>query len=159
MPRTTDGEAQPGALPNEQPPHEGRQPGIDAALARHVADVLAPVGGVWVRRMGAIYGLIRRETGPDVPIALVHRGAVFFKVGPESVTRYIACGMRPFRPGPRQALRGYWRVPVEVLADATALCDWAAAATDATLRFGKGRGARRPRKRRRTRTTPGRSAE
>jgi TfoX/Sxy family transcriptional regulator of competence genes len=86
--------------------------------------------------------LLSRESGPDAPIGLVHRGAVYFKVGPESVTRYIAAGMRPFRPGPRQALRGYWRVPEDVLADPPALCVWARAATESALRFGGRRRAR-----------------
>ena len=99
--------------------------------------------------MGTLHGLFAHGACPDTPVGFVHGGAVYLKAGPEHVTRYIACGMRPFRLGPRQPLRGYWRVPGEVLCDDACLGAWVGAAADAARRFGKrarsARGRRRPR--------------
>ena len=121
--------------------------GSDSRLALYLAQCLAPIGGVSVRRVGLPYGLFRPGIGPDTPVALVYRWEVYLKAGPDTVTRFIAAGMRPFRPGPRQPLRGYWRVPPDVLADAPTWCAWAAEAADAALRFGRRRPAPRRRKR------------
>jgi len=120
--------------------------GGDAGVARHVAEALRPVGDFSVRRLGRLYGLFLAGLIPDVPVGVVEGGDVYLKAGPEGVTRYIAAGMRPFRPGPRQVLRGYWRVPADVLVDAPTLCAWAATAVDAVIRFGRRRRALRRRR-------------
>ena len=119
--------------------------GCDGRLALYVVDRLRSLGSVSVRRLGALYGLFHDGGTPDAPIGIVSGAELYLKAGPDAVTRYIASGMRPFRPGPRQPLRGYWRVPQEVLADPQALCAWAAAAVDASRRFGR---RRRPLRRR-----------
>ena len=119
----------------------------DAQLARYVADVLGAAGGVQVRRLGALRCVFNTAASADSPVALVFRGEAYFKAGPDCVTRYLARGMRPFRPGPRQPLRGYWRVPPDVLAEAAELAAWAAWALDAARRFGKRR--RTPRRKKR----------
>lgn len=120
-------------------------------MAREVAGALQGLGRISVRRLGATYALSHEALPPDVPVGVVFGGALFLKAGPETVTRYIARGMRPFRPGPRQPLRGYWRVPIEVLAEPQQLRAWADAALDAARRFGRRRRAPR-RRRRRTKT-------
>ena len=146
--RSTSLGAPPGAPLDsscEREPRDG-----DALMARHVLSRLEPGGAFLIRRVGALHGLFWRGAGPDTPVGFVHAGALYLKAGPEGVTRFIACGMRPFRPGPRQPLRGYWRVPLEVLADDDALRDWAGMAADVVRRFGKR--ARRPGPRRRRRS-------
>ena len=120
----------------------------DASLAADVLRTLRPLGGVAVARVGRLRGLFHPPSCGDVPFGLVHRGAVFFKTGPETVTKYLARAARPFpRLGVRQPLRDYWRVPPDVLEDPELLLTWAAWAIDAARRFGK----RRPAKLRRRR--------
>ena len=61
--------------------------GVDRAVALHVAVSLGGLGNVRVRRVGRRYA----------PLGVVADGAVYFKAGPDAVTRYLACGMRPLR--------------------------------------------------------------
>jgi TfoX/Sxy family transcriptional regulator of competence genes len=122
-------------------------------LTRQVVAAVPGCGRVNVRRIGRLCGVFHGGASADAPVGFVFGGEVYLKAGPEGITRYIACGMRPFRPGPRQPLRGYWRVPADVLADPAALRDWAAAAVDAVRRFGK-----RPRALRRRRRPAARDA-
>ena len=95
--------------------------------------------GASVRGLGALHAVFLVSLPPDVPVCVVCWAEVYFKVGPESVTKYLARGMRPFRPGPRQPLRGYWRVPPEVLADRDVAAEWAARAADTARRYGRRR--------------------
>lgn len=129
--------------PADAPPRRSGGGDGDAGVMRRLAEAL---GGrdVNPRRVGALLGVFHAALRPDTPVGFVHRGEAYLKAGPEAVTRYIAWGMRPFRPGPRQPLRGYWRVPPEVLADAVELRRWVALALDAARRYG-----RRPRPARR----------
>ena len=100
--------------------------------------------GVTCRRLGRLRGLLHPDSGPDVPFGFVLHGDAYFKAGPEHVTKYIARGMCPFVPSDaRHPLRGYWRVPPEVLDDTPTLRQWAAWAVEAAHRFGK-RPRRRP---------------
>ena len=115
----------------------------DRAVALHVAASLAPLGSVRVRPVGRRYGLFVDGLDADAPLGVVEDGAVYFKAGPDAVTRYLARGMRPLRAPAWGALRGYWRVPGEVLADGELLVDWARAAADAVRRFGRPRRVRR----------------
>lgn len=124
-----------------------RDGGADARLAALVVACLRHLGGVQARPLGASHGIFHAAVRPDTPVGVVSRGQVYFKAGPDSVTRYIARGMRPLRPGPRQPLAGYWRVPDDVVANPATLCNWAEHALDAALRFGKRRRTARRRKR------------
>jgi hypothetical protein len=72
---------------------------------------------------------------------------LYFKTGPDTVTKYIARGTRPLRSDPRQPLRGFHAVPADVLADDALLAAWAASAVAAAAQFGR----RRPRPLRRPR--------
>ena len=126
-----------------QPTRDG---GGDARLAALVVACLRPLGAVGARPLGALHGVFHEAVRPDTPVGVVWRGGVYLKAGPDGVTRYIARGMRPLRPGPRQPLAGYWRVPDDVVADPAALCEWAGRSLDAALRFGKRRRTVRRRK-------------
>jgi len=119
-----------------------------AAVNRMVARLTsAELAGVRVRRLGRIPALFHASASPDTPFAVLPHGELFFKTGPDTVTKYIARGMRPFHSEPRQALRGYFAVPPEVIADAWLLFEWAVAAVAAAAQFGRGRP--RPLRRRR----------
>ena len=124
----------------------------DAELAdlRLTARLLRAHGepsGITCRRLGRLRGLFHPAAGgagADVPFGFVLQGEAYFKAGPEHVTKYIARGMSPFVPADaRHPLRGYWRVPPDVLDDEPTLRQWAAWAVDAAGRFGK-RPRRRP---------------
>lgn len=115
----------------------------DAVLTARLSCAFGMAGAITCRRIGPVRALFHRDAGPDTPVGLVSRGAAFLKAGPDSVTRYIAQGMWPYRGNDvRQPLRGYWRVPPDVLEDEPLLADWAARAIDAARQFGR-RPARR----------------
>ena len=117
-------------------------------LTAAVLDALHSLGGVSARPLGRLRGLFHLASG-DVPFGVVCRGHVFFKTGPDTVTRYIARSMRPLRlDSARQPLRGYWRVPPEVLDDPRELSAWATRAVDAARQFGRRRPAKLKRPRR-----------
>jgi TfoX/Sxy family transcriptional regulator of competence genes len=115
----------------------------DALLSAQLSSAFGAPGAITWRRFGALRALFHCDTGPDVPVGLVSHGVTYLKAGPDTVTKYIARGMWPYRGGEvRQPLRGYWRVPPDVLADGTLLAEWAARAVDAARQFGS-RPARR----------------
>jgi TfoX/Sxy family transcriptional regulator of competence genes len=118
----------------------------DAHLTVALLRALQPIGGATIRRLGGLRGLFHVAAG-DVPFGVISRGEVFFKAGPDAVTKYIASGMRPLRlAGGRMPLRGYWRVPPDVLEDAGLLALWATRAVDVARQFGRRRPARLKRK-------------
>ena len=120
----------------------------DARLTAALLEALAPVGDISARRLGGLRGLFHPAAG-DAPFGIVSRGEVFFKAGPDAVTKYIARGMRPLRlPGERQPLSGYWQVPPDVLDSADGVVLWAARAVDAARQFGRRRPAKLKRRRR-----------
>ena len=90
----------------------------DAALAARLLAALAPTGAVTCRRLGALRAMFHPASGTDAPFGFVLRAEAYFKAGPDTVTKFIARGMSPYRPADvRQPLRGYWRVPPDVLGD------------------------------------------
>ena len=120
-------------------------------LLRRVLGAAGPLGGGTVRRLGRLRGVFHPAAG-DAPFAVLARGDVFFKTGPDTVTQYIAASMRPLRTvGRGNPLPGYWRVPPHVLDDPALLALWATRAVDAARQFG----GRRPPKLKRPRRTPG----
>jgi DNA transformation protein len=81
------------------------------------------------RRMFSGYGLYRG----GVFFGIVSRGRVYFKTNTTTRAAYIERGMQPFRPRPRQTLKSYFEVPVEVLEDGEELALWAKQAVDCQL--------------------------
>ena len=110
----------------------------DALLAARLASAFHAPGAISCRRFGALRALFHGNAAADVPVGLVCRGAAYLKAGPDTVTKYIARGMWPYRGDDvRQPLRGYWRVPPDVLADERLLAEWAERAVDAARQFGR----------------------
>ena len=90
-----------------------------------VLDQLGGLPGVVCRAMFGGYGLYRGE----VFFGIVHKGRLYFKTNETSRAAYRERGMKPFRPNPKQTLKTYYEVPVDVTEDAERLVVWAGQAT------------------------------
>ena len=93
----------------------------DDSFKDFVLDQLRELDGVEARWMFGGYGLYRDETF----FGILHKGKLYFKVDESTVSEYRKRKMKPFRPNPRQTLKSYYQVPVEILEDNERLCDWA----------------------------------
>jgi DNA transformation protein and related proteins len=92
-----------------------------------VLDQLADLRGLTCRAMFGGYGLRYRE----VFFGIVHKGRLYFKVTPETVTRYKEQRMKPFRVSSTMTLQTYYEVPADVLEDTEQLAVWAETASAA----------------------------
>lgn len=109
-----------------------------------LADLLAPLGHVEVKRMFSGAGLFYR----GLMFALVMEDAVYFKVDDDNLPGFEAAGMTAFgydRKAGRRHLKSYYRVPDEVIENEDDALEWARAAVDVALRAD----ARKPAGRRR----------
>ncbi|MEX5215807.1 MAG: TfoX/Sxy family protein [Nitrospiraceae bacterium] len=61
----------------------------------------------------------------DTFFGIIHRGRLYFKTDERTRAAYLARGMTPFRPNPKQTLKTYYDVPVEVIEDTEQLIAWA----------------------------------
>ena len=93
----------------------------DDSFKDYVLDQLATLGAVRVRAMFGGHGLYR---GPEF-FGILHQGRLYFRTDARTRPDYIARGMLPFRPNPRQTLVSYYEVPADVLEDGEALAEWA----------------------------------
>ncbi len=99
----------------------------DDSFKDYVLDQLATLGTVRARAMFGGYGLYR---GPEF-FGILHQGRLYFRTDARTRPDYIARGMSPFQPNPRQTLTSYYEVPADVLEDAEILANWARAALSA----------------------------
>ncbi len=86
-----------------------------------VLDQLADLRELTCRAMFGGYGLRHRGTF----FGIVHKGRVYFKVTPETVTNYTAQRMKPLRISATIRLKTYYEVPTDILEDAEQLAHWA----------------------------------
>jgi len=93
----------------------------DDTFKDYVLDQLASLGAVSARAMFGGHGLYR---GPEF-FGIVHQGRLYFRTDARTRSDYIAHGMPPFRPNPRQTLASYYEVPADMLDDAETLAIWA----------------------------------
>ena len=93
----------------------------DDSFKDFVLDQLQELVGVEARRMFGGYGLYQDETF----FGIIFKGRLYFKTDETTVSAYRKKKMKPFRPNPKQTLKGYYQVPVEILEDGERLCDWA----------------------------------
>jgi len=56
---------------------------------------------------------------------IISGGRLYFKTNPTTVSDYLERDMKPFQPSPRQKLKNYYEVPVEILEDEEQLAVWA----------------------------------
>jgi DNA transformation protein len=95
--------------------------GKDESFKDFVLDQLGELEDVEARRMFGGFGLYQDETF----FGIIHQGRVYFKTNETTAGEYRKRKMKPFRPNPRQTLKSYYQVPVEVLEDSEQLCQWA----------------------------------
>ncbi len=96
----------------------------DESFKDFVLDQLVGMDDVEARRMFGGFGLYQDE----IFFGIVHKGKLFFKIDESTVGEYRKRKMKPFRPNPKQTLKSYYQVPVDVVEDADALREWAAKA-------------------------------
>lgn len=90
-----------------------------------VLDQLRGLGAVQARAMFGGYGLYSQGNSKAEFFGIIHKGRLFFRTNDESRAAYRARGMKPFRPNPKQTIKTYYEVPVDVMEDLDLLSDWA----------------------------------
>jgi DNA transformation protein len=86
-----------------------------------VLDQLSELPGLTHRAMFGGYGLYQRA----IFFGIIHRGRLYFKVTPTTVSLYDEQGMKPFRPNAKQTLKSFYEVPVGIIEDSEHLTEWA----------------------------------
>ena len=92
----------------------------DDGFKDFVLDQLSDLSGLTCRAMFGGYGLYQREKF----FGIIHKGRLYFKVTPATVSLYKRQGMKPFRPNAKQTLKSFYEVPVDVLEDREQLTAW-----------------------------------
>ena len=100
---------------------------MDDDFLEFVIDQLSGVRSVTSRRM---FGGIGLYSGEDF-FALIDEGRLYFCTDETTRKRYEARGIGPFEYAPGKVLRSYYEVPIDVLEDDSALCEWAREAIEA----------------------------
>lgn len=93
-----------------------------------VLDQLSELRGVTCRAMFGGFGLYRGA----VFFGIIHNSRLYFKTDEASRAAYRERGMKPFRPNPRQTLKTYYEVPVDIVEDQDQLTEWAMQAVRST---------------------------
>ena len=93
----------------------------DDSFRDFVLDQLSGLDDVEARRMFGGCGLYQDE----IFFGIIHKGRLYFKIDESTVGEYRKRKMKPFRPNPKQTLKSYYQVPVDVIEDADQLCRWA----------------------------------
>lgn len=79
----------------------------------------AMFGGHGLYCEGIFFGIISKER-------------LYFKTNESTVSDYLEWDMQPFQPNPRQTLKNYYEVPVEILEDEEQFAEWAKKAVSVT---------------------------
>ena len=103
------------------PKHDGFR---DFAL-----DQLRELPSLTHRAMFGGYGLYQGGT----IFGIIHKGRLYFKVTPTTIALYKDHGMKPFRPNPKQTLKSFYEVPVDIIEDSQHLAEWATQAYQSSL--------------------------
>ena len=93
------------------------------SFVRFVLDQLGALEGLECRAMFGGHGIYLDENF----FGILHDGRAYFRTRESTRPKYAEYGMSPFRPNERQTLRNYYEVPVDILEDRDALCEWACA--------------------------------
>lgn len=96
-------------------------PPRDEGFKDFVLDQLACLRGLTCRSMFGGHGLSRYGTF----FGIIHKGRLYFKVSPATLPQYQEHAMKPFRPTPKQTLKSFYEVPVDVIEDTEQLTKWA----------------------------------
>jgi DNA transformation protein len=93
----------------------------DETFRDFVLDQLQLLGDVDCCRMFGSYGLYH----DGVFFGILAQGRLYFKTSAVTRGPYVQRGMQPFHPRPRQTLKSYYEVPVDILEDHGQLAVWA----------------------------------
>ena len=93
----------------------------DESFIEFVEDQLRSLRGLSIKGMFGGHGLY---SGTDF-FAIIADGRLYFKIDDKTKQTYVDRGMGPFRPTPKQTLKTYFEVPVDVLEDDGELTAWA----------------------------------
>ena len=107
------------------------------SFKNYVLDQLASLGAVRARSMfgghglyfgpeffGILGGCSRHRSTSSIH-GVVHQRRLYFRTDVHTRPDYVARGMSPFQPNPRQTLTTYYEVPADVLDDTEILATWA----------------------------------
>jgi DNA transformation protein len=97
----------------------------DGSFKGFVSDQLRGLGPVDCRAMFGGYGLYYEGTANAIFFGIIFKGRLYFKTDSHTASSYTQKGMKPFKPGPKQTLKSFYEVPVEVLEDSDELASWA----------------------------------
>ncbi|MFQ5673249.1 MAG: TfoX/Sxy family protein [Nitrospinales bacterium] len=93
----------------------------DDSFTEFVLDQLRALGALNCRAMFGGHGLYHE----GVFFGMVFKGRLYFKTDAKTRAEYLKCGMKPFCPSPRQTLKNYYEVPIDVIEDDEQLARWA----------------------------------
>lgn len=102
-------------------------PSKDQDFLEFVLDQLSSVKPIVSRRMFGGIGLYHSMTF----FAIIDDGRLYFVTDETTRSAYVDRGMAPFQYAPGKFIHTYYEVPVDVLEDDGALCDWARSAVGA----------------------------
>lgn len=92
----------------------------DDSFVAFVLEQLAALPALEARAMFGGHGLYTEGRF----FGILHRGRLYFKTDERSRAEYRTRGMDCFRPNPKQSLKNYYEVPVDIL-ESEALVIWA----------------------------------
>lgn len=93
----------------------------DDSFKDFILDQLDDLDNVEASRMFGGYGLYQDE----IFFGIIFKGYLYFKTNEITAAEYRQRKMKPFRPNAKQALKSYYRVPVEIIEDRDRLAEWA----------------------------------
>ncbi len=99
----------------------------DQDFLEFILDQLAGVKSISSRRMFGGIGIYQATTF----FAIIDDGRLYFVTDDVTRPAYVDRGMKPFQYAPGKFIHTYYEVPVDVLEDDGALCEWARAAVAA----------------------------
>src|SRR5262245_23504238 len=97
------------------------RPMNDATFRSFSLDQLQLRGERDSRRMSGSYGVYH----DGVFFGILSQGRLYFKTNAVTRGTYAQRSMQPFRPNPRQTLKSYYEVPVDILENHEQLTVWA----------------------------------
>jgi DNA transformation protein len=86
-----------------------------------ILDQLRDVPALSIRSMFGGHGLYKAGRF----FGIIHKGQLYFRVSPKTLSDYVDRGCKPFKPGKKQTIKSYYEVPAEILENAAELAQWA----------------------------------
>ena len=101
-----------------------RPKGMEDSFKGYVVEQLEPLSKTGELKPRAMFGAHGLYFDGKF-FAIIHKGRFFLKTDEKSREKYIAKGMKPFKPNSKQTLKSYFEVPGEVLENSEELRVWA----------------------------------